>query len=319
MNRGEQVSHHPPVTGYSIWNDKYGIRLQGYNAQKASFTKTINVRQVGHALLSFTPPAAPGSSATPDPETYLITLPSLHIESLITGSPFVELNGFTHISSSTGYIAKIDYSGRGWLSGKKNTFSAFLWKEGEGDEKSPLYTVDGQWNDNFVMREGKKGKEVESYSAKTTKTTPLTVAPIESQDPYESRRAWRNVAASIQKGDMDAASHYKSRIENAQRALRKKEKEENREWERRFFRRIDENEDPEFLKLVKPISGSTKWPGVEADKTGGIWRFDASKAKDAKPPYHAEGVSGLGETEDGTSAPVSRTTTRDSDKQQPQV
>jgi hypothetical protein len=40
----EQVSHHPPVTAYCIWNEKHGVRLQGYNAQKASFKTTINVK-----------------------------------------------------------------------------------------------------------------------------------------------------------------------------------------------------------------------------------------------------------------------------------
>lgn len=37
-------SHHPPVTAYCIWNEKAGIKLQGYNAQKASFSRTINVK-----------------------------------------------------------------------------------------------------------------------------------------------------------------------------------------------------------------------------------------------------------------------------------
>ena len=37
-------SHHPPVTAYCIWNSQHGVRLQGYNAQKASFSSTINVK-----------------------------------------------------------------------------------------------------------------------------------------------------------------------------------------------------------------------------------------------------------------------------------
>ena len=213
-------------------------------------------------------------------------------------------------------MAKIDYSGKGWLSGKKNRFTAALWKEGVGSEKHPLYSVDGQWNDHFTLREGegKHAKEIEYYDAKAAKTTPLTVAPIEDQDPYESRKAWRRVAASIEKGDMDATSHYKSRIEVAQRALRKKEQEENRDWKRAFFRQADSSspEEVTFQKLVKMVSGINGWPGVEPEKTAGVWRFDAAKAKNAKPPYHGEGLVGLGENEDGTSAPVSQQTTRTS-------
>jgi oxysterol-binding protein-related protein 9/10/11 len=221
----------------------------------------------------------------------------LHIESLITGSPYVELEKYTHIASSSGYVSKIDYSGKGWLSGKKNTFTATMWKEGESDEKHPLYSVEGQWNNNFTMHEGdkpKKGREVDAYRA--IPTTPLNVAPIENQDPWESRRAWRNVATSITKGDMDAVSNHKSKIENAQRDLRKKEKEEGRDWERKFFKNVKEDEDPVFTKLVKMISGVTAWAGVEAEKTSGVWRFDPERAGTARPPFHPEvGEKGLGE------------------------
>ena len=285
-------------------------QLQGYNAQKASFTRTIHVKQIGHALLSFTPPRSQ------TPETYLITLPALHIESLIYGSPFVELNNYTHIVSSTGYVARIDYSGKGWMSGKKNSFSASLWKVGEGDEKHPLYTAEGQWTDKFVIKagDGKHAKEIDRYSGKAMKTTPLIVAPLEQQDPYESRKAWRNVAKSIEKGDMDATSHFKSRIENAQRELRRKEQQEKREWERTFFRNVDPKEEPMFEKLVHMISGSGGWAGAEPDKTGGVWRFDSNKAREARPPYHKEGVEGLGEKEDGTSAPITPVQTTSDDR-----
>ena len=78
----EQVSHHPPVTAYSIFNEKHKIRLEGYSGQRASFSgRTITVRQVGHAKLHLD-----GWE-----EDYLITLPSLHIEGLVYGSPYVRL------------------------------------------------------------------------------------------------------------------------------------------------------------------------------------------------------------------------------------
>lgn len=264
-------------------------QLQGYNAQKASFSSTINVKQIGHSLLTLTPP---GENRT-DPaqkERYLITLPALHIEGLIYGSPFVELEKTTRIASSTGYIAKIDYSGKGWLSGKKNTFNAILYKESEG-EKHPLYTVEGQWSDTFVIK-NTRTKETEKYMAKAAKTAPFELAPVQEQDLYESRRAWREVAAAIERGDMDAVSANKSRIENAQRQLRKVEKEQGREWERRFFDRVDEKQDPALVQLARKLDYSG---ALEADKTGGVWRFVPEKAKDVQKPYHkGGGPEGLG-------------------------
>ncbi|KAK3724078.1 Oxysterol-binding protein 4 [Vermiconidia calcicola] len=265
----EQVSHHPPVTAYSIWNNKHGVRLQGYNAQKASFGRTINVRQVGHAILHI----------DEYDEDYLITLPGLHIEGLITGSPFVELNGSSYIVSSTGYTAKIDYSGRGWLSGAKNSLSATIFPHGKEKSKSDvLYTAEGSWTDNFTIKDAKKNT-VESYSAKKEPKTPLKVADIKDQDPLESRRAWQKVAAAIEKGDLNTTSSEKSVIEESQRALRKKEAAEGKEWERRFFSRAKSS--PPFEKLVKEVPGGS----LEANQTDGIWVFDGEKAKEAKPPF----------------------------------
>lgn len=258
-------------------------QLQGYNAQKASFSSTILVKQIGHALYTLTPP---GSN---EKEQYLITLPNLHIESLIYGSPFVELEKSTKIVSSSGYVAKIDYSGKGWLSGKKNTFTASLYKESEG-EKKPLYTVEGQWSDKFTIKDARTKSVVDTWSAKETPVTPLTLAPLEQQDLYESRRAWGDVATNIQKGDMDAVSGYKSRIENAQRELRRAEKDEGREWERRFFKCMDESADDAQIQRLAKLVDLT----FETDKTGGIWRFDAQKAAGALPPYHKVGGVGLG-------------------------
>ncbi|KAL5339150.1 hypothetical protein BJX70DRAFT_172333 [Aspergillus crustosus] len=284
----EQVSHHPPATAYAIRNEKYGVQLQGYNAQKASFSSTIYIKQIGHALLTVTPPAADKNDPAQQ-EQYVITLPPLHVESLIYGTPFMELEKSTYIVSSTGYISKINYSGKGWLSGKKNTFNASLYKESDG-EKKPLYTVEGQWSDTFTIKDTRTKKDVETVTVRTLTTTPLSLAPIEQQDIYESRRAWRDVATNIDSGNMDAVSIAKGKIENAQRDLRKAEKAEDREWERRFFDRVSEDYDPVFSKLAQK-AGLTS---LEGDKTGGVWRFNKDKAADAKPPYHKIGAEGLG-------------------------
>lgn len=254
-------SHHPPVTAYRIANEQHGVYLEGYNAQKASFSRTINVKQIGHAV--FRIPAYN--------ETYLITLPNLHIEGLIFGSPFVELNDKTYITSSSGFTAKIDYSGKGWLSGKKNSFTATMYPTGK--ERETLYTITGQWTKTFDIVEGsKKGASIDTYDAEASPTTPLKIAPVEEQDPMESRRAWQKVAAGIAVGDMDVTGAEKTKIEEFQRELRRKEKAEGRIWERRYFSLVES--DP-VLNELGPAIGVTP----EADKTGGIWRFDESKAR----------------------------------------
>ncbi|RFU74306.1 hypothetical protein TARUN_7933 [Trichoderma arundinaceum] len=278
----EQVSHHPPATAYCIRNEKTGIQLEGYNAQKATFKSTIIVKQIGHAVLTI----PVGSGDKKELERYLITLPSLHIEGLIFGAPFVELDGSSTITSSSGYTAKIDYSGKGWLSGKKNTVVASVYPT--DNEKEVLYNVTGQWTKEFEIYEGPAKKNskstlVSTYDAQATQQTDLALASLDKQHPLESRRAWGKVAEAIQKGDMDTVSIEKTKIEQAQRNLRSKENADGQTWERRYFNAVTEDETLALLGKAAgvPLDG-------DKDKTGGLWRFDAEKAAKADAEQLAE-------------------------------
>ncbi|KAI6246349.1 Oxysterol-binding 4 [Erysiphe necator] len=255
----EQVCHHPPVTAYRIANKKHGVFLEGYNSQKASFSRTINVKQVGRAILSI----------KSYDDTYLISLPNLHIEGLIFGSPFVELNDISYITSNTGYTAKIDYSGKGWLSGKKNSFTAVLFPT--DNDKEILYSISGQWSKEFEIRVGRKGEVIEKFDAEALPITPLIVAPLEEQSPLESRRAWQKVAQGIQEGNMAAVAEHKRKIEEEQRALRIKEKENGEVWECRYFSPIES--DPIVDEFGRDLIHASFH-----EKRGGAWKFDEEKA-----------------------------------------
>lgn len=267
-------SHHPPATAYSITNKESNVHLEGYNAQKASFSKTINIKQIGHALLTVPDPTNPAQK-----DTYIITLPSLHVEGLLFGSPFIELDGASYITSSTGFTAKVDYSGKGWLSGKKNSFTAVLHPTGK--EKEVLYNISGQWTKAFEIHTGaakhnSSSNLIESWDPSANPLTKLNVAPIEQQHPLESRRAWSKVAEGIQRGDMDFVGKEKSKIENAQRTMRKQEEAEGRTWERRYFKAVES--DPTLATLAKNVGLASDG---DSEKTGGLWRFDQTLADKA--------------------------------------
>jgi hypothetical protein len=125
-----------------------------------------------------------------------------------------------------------------------------------------------------VIKDAKTKKVVDKYDPNVTKCTPLQVAPIEEQGELESRRAWKKVADAIVKGDTDTAGYEKSIIENQQREMRKKEQEEGREWDRRYFSRIDKH--PQFEALANRIGEP-----INDTQTNGIWAFDPEKAKKA--------------------------------------
>ena len=39
----EQVSHHPPITACYLWNEKHGIRAEGFTQQEITFNGSVNI------------------------------------------------------------------------------------------------------------------------------------------------------------------------------------------------------------------------------------------------------------------------------------
>lgn len=248
----EQVSHHPPITAYSIFNDKNDVKLQGYNQIKSSFSKSLmlSVKQYGHALLEI------GKTS------YLITLPPLHIEGILVASPFVELEGKSFIQSSTGLLCVVEYSGRGYFSGKKNSFKARIYNDSKDSKhkENALYTISGQWSgiskitkNNSDSTSGTSKSKEESkvfYDATRTPAEHLKVKPLEEQHPLESRKAWKDVAEAIKLGDFDLIGQTKTELEEKQREMRKSEEANGVSWQRRWFKDVDYSPNPKDAVYV---------------------------------------------------------------------
>ncbi|GAA93761.1 hypothetical protein E5Q_00407 [Mixia osmundae IAM 14324] len=240
----EQVSHHPPVTAYFLHNKESRVSLQGHCGQKTSFSgRSIVVKQVGHALIRLSLPDG-------GIESYLITLPRLRIEGLWYGSPYIELSDSSFIQSSAGTHIAIEYKGKGYFGGKSHSFKASVAKSAK-DISSPDHVIEGQWNAKSSYTKG-------SHSGKpfhdATKDFPeIAVAPIEEQDTMESRRIWKEVADGIRKGNFEAASAAKTKLENEQRQKRKQETELGKPWQMRYFTHVPS--DADYGKLVKQFGG----------------------------------------------------------------
>ena len=109
----------------------------------------------------------------------------------------------TAIVSDTGFVANIDYKGKGWVSGKAHSYKATLAHNGK-----TVRSYEGTWTGI-----GKVTKSDEIFTDATVPKTEVSVKPIEEQNEWESRRLWRATAQGIRSGDYDAASRDKSRIE----------------------------------------------------------------------------------------------------------
>ena len=176
----EQVSHHPPVTASYIWNSSAGVRAEGYAGQTITISKpsfNVTIEQSGHTIIHY----------DDFQEAYLVTLPSLTIKSLLSGTPYPELLGSSYITSSTGFTSKIDYEGKGTFGGgQKNAFTASMYQTSK--PSNVLFEADGTWNDKFTfydVRDGGKRRELESYDTATLQPVPLTLNPLDQQDPWE--------------------------------------------------------------------------------------------------------------------------------------
>lgn len=70
----EQVSHHPPITGFYMKNDKANMSFNGHTGQKTRFSSTALIcDQVGQSLVTL---------HDRNDETYMVTSPSLTVNGI---------------------------------------------------------------------------------------------------------------------------------------------------------------------------------------------------------------------------------------------
>ncbi|EHY55677.1 hypothetical protein HRR83_007892 [Exophiala dermatitidis] len=275
----EQVSHHPPVTACRVWNEEHGVSAEGYTRQEITFSTTMNIRQFGHATFHL----------AKHNETYLIPLPDVKIKGVFSGSPYPELQGTYRIPSTSGITSSIQFGGTGFLSGfdkSKHAFEAKVYRDDDGNsddeaDNKLLYTVRGNWDRAFTIHDTRKGVDVATFDVRTAATTPLTVDPLSEQDPWESRRAWRDVREALERGNMHGAADAKSKLEKGQRDMRNHEAAGS-QWKSLFYEKQETN-DPVTQQLARKI-GKTLDP---AD-TLGVWKFRLKEWQDGKfkKPYH---------------------------------
>jgi hypothetical protein len=266
----EQVSHHPPVTACYLWNDKCGIRAEGFTQQEITFSGSVSIKQKGYAILHI----------DRYDEDYLIPVPNVKVKGILSGTPYPELTGKYSIVSSTGFVSEVVFEGRGLImGGTKNGFQARLFNVDA--PKEDMYTAKGSWNGSFSIDDPKTREAVETWDVDTKSSIPITVDDVSKQDPWESRRAWQGVSDSLRRGDMKSTSDAKSVVEKGQRHMRKEEKERGVEWKTVFFRR--QENDPLFEKLSEVDN-----TGFTVDYTSGIWKIDQDAIKNTRKPYHGD-------------------------------
>lgn len=258
----EQVSHHPPITAMAIIDEEHGIRADGYARVEMTFSASVDIKQVGHAIVSI----------DRYHETYLVPLPDVKVRGFLAGRLYPEVLGTYTIVSSSGFVSELTFTGAGVFRGTKNSFTAKLYRQDDPGQ-TPLYEVAGVWSQGWTVTDSATGAVLERYDvdAVENRPAPMALAPLAAQDPWESRRAWHGVLTALDRGDFRETVAAKSQLEQAQRRLRAEERARGETWRPLLFRSRPGDEHRVFHDLAR----GTSWEAqLHADKTQGVWRVD---------------------------------------------
>ncbi|XP_016148037.1 oxysterol-binding protein-related protein 10 isoform X2 [Sinocyclocheilus grahami] len=217
----EQVSHHPPVSGFYCECKEQQICVNTHVWTKSKFMgMSIGVSMVGEGVLHL----------LEHDEEYVFTLPSAYARSILT-VPWVELGGKVSICcAKSGYSSTVTFHTKPFYGGKVHRVTAEV-------KHNPSATIvckaQGEWNGTLEF----------TYSSGETKvidTSKLPVIkkkirPLEKQGQYESRRLWQHVTAALKAGDIDAASEHKHQLEEKQRREGKQRTASSTTWKPKYF------------------------------------------------------------------------------------
>ncbi|XP_050987890.1 oxysterol-binding protein-related protein 10 isoform X1 [Labeo rohita] len=217
----EQVSHHPPVSGFYCECKERQICVNTHVWTKSKFMgMSIGVSMVGEGVLHL----------LEHDEEYVFTLPSAYARSILT-VPWVELGGKVSICcAKSGYSATVTFHTKPFYGGKVHRVMAEV-------KHNPTGTIvckaQGEWNGTLEF----------TYSSGETKvidTSKLPVIkkkirPLEKQGQYESRRLWQHVTAALKAGDIDAATEHKHQLEEKQRREGKQRTASSTSWKPKYF------------------------------------------------------------------------------------
>ncbi|XP_010118798.1 PREDICTED: oxysterol-binding protein-related protein 11, partial [Chlamydotis macqueenii] len=217
----EQVSHHPPVSGFYAECVERKMCVNAHVWTKSKFLgMSIGVTMVGEGLLSLLEHG----------EEYTFSLPCAYARSILT-VPWVELGGKVNINCvKTGYSASINFHTKPFYGGKLHRVTGEV---KQNTMNTVVCRVQGEWNSvlEFTYSNG----ETKYVDLTKLSVTRKRVRPLEKQGPFESRRLWQHVTESLRDGDIDKATEHKRALEERQRNEERLRAETETPWCTKYF------------------------------------------------------------------------------------
>uniref|UniRef100_A0AAV2MFL3 Oxysterol-binding protein n=1 Tax=Knipowitschia caucasica TaxID=637954 RepID=A0AAV2MFL3_KNICA len=217
----EQVSHHPPVSGFYCECPEKKICVNAHVWTKSKFMGvSVGVSMVGEGVLYLLEHG----------EQYVFTLPCAYARSILT-VPWVELGGKVTIScAQTGYQAAVTFHTKPFYGGKTHRVSAEV---RHGHTGAVVCRAQGEWNG--VLEFTSSSGETRVLDTQRLPVRRKKIRPLEQQSPHESRRLWQHVTEALKAGNMEQATEHKHHLEERQRSDERQRAAAKTSWTPKHF------------------------------------------------------------------------------------
>ncbi|XP_018045883.1 PREDICTED: oxysterol-binding protein-related protein 8 isoform X2 [Atta colombica] len=223
----EQLSHHPPISGFYVTNRQDGFTISATIIAKSKFYgNSTSAVLDGIAVLTMLPRG----------EDYTMTIPYAHCKGILMGTLSMELGGKVNIiCEKTGYHTELEFKLKPFLGGAE-LMNQVVGRIRLG--KETLATIMGYWDGLILITDKRTGQENIFFNPTPEirkKRLKKYTVPLEHQGAWESEKLWLAVTQAINKDDQVAATDAKTRLEEAQRERAKERKRLGQEWIPKYF------------------------------------------------------------------------------------
>ncbi|EFN83933.1 Oxysterol-binding protein-related protein 8 [Harpegnathos saltator] len=223
----EQLSHHPPISGFYVTNRQDGFTISATIIAKSKFYgNSTSAVLDGVAILTMLPRG----------EDYTMTIPYAHCKGLLMGTLSMELGGKVNvICEKTGYHSELEFKLKPFLGGAE-LMNQVVGRIRLG--KETLAIISGYWDGQISITDKRTGQENIFFNPTPEirkKRLKKYTVPMEYQGPWESEKLWHAVTVAIDNDDQYAATQAKTQLEEAQRERAKERKILGQEWVPKYF------------------------------------------------------------------------------------
>ncbi|SCU83030.1 LANO_0B08152g1_1 [Lachancea nothofagi CBS 11611] len=256
----EQVSHHPPIS--ATWSESAKWDFWGESHVDSNFNgRSFEVEHLGLWYLRMRP------DSEAEDELYTWKKPNNTVVGILVGNPQVDNHGDVEIvNHTTGDRCTIHFKARGWRSSNAYEVKGEVYNKKGGKE----WIFGGHWNESLHAKKVLKPNSSEEMALDKSKSLPrskdgpntdgskflvwhvhdrpelpfnLTQYAVSLNAPQPRLLKWipptdtrlRPDQRAMEEGRYDAAADEKNRVEQKQRAARKRREKENVEYTPNWF------------------------------------------------------------------------------------